>query len=167
MTSLHSSCQFCLRTLPRTPALEPCRWTLRGLWGHWQDCPKAPLGQVQAPCLLSASLTNDKCIVFFFFFFPWSTVDLQYYISFRCTNSMMIHYFCRLYSILSYYKIMASISCAVNNRGWDGWMASQLNGHEFEWTPGDSEGQRSLLCCNPWGCRVRYHLAAERQPNSG
>ena len=25
------------------------------------------------------------------------------------------------------------------------------NGHEFEQTPGDSEGQRSLACCSPWG----------------
>ena len=28
----------------------------------------------------------------------------------------------------------------------------QFNGHEFEQTPGDSEGQVSLVCCNPWGC---------------
>ena len=27
----------------------------------------------------------------------------------------------------------------------------QLNGHEFEQTPGNSEGQRSLACCSPWG----------------
>ena len=26
----------------------------------------------------------------------------------------------------------------------------QLNGHECEKTPGDSEGQRNLVCCNPW-----------------
>ena len=26
----------------------------------------------------------------------------------------------------------------------------QLNSHEFEQTPGDSRGQRSLACCNPW-----------------
>ena len=25
-----------------------------------------------------------------------------------------------------------------------------LNGHEFEQTPGDSEGQGSLACCSPW-----------------
>ena len=25
----------------------------------------------------------------------------------------------------------------------------QLNGHEFEQTPGDSEGQGSLECCSP------------------
>ena len=27
----------------------------------------------------------------------------------------------------------------------------QLNGHEFEQSPGDSEGQGSLACCSPWG----------------
>ena len=43
----------------------------------------------------------------------------------------------------------------------------QLNGHEFEQTLGDSEGQRSLLCCNPWSGRVRHPLAAEQQQNSG
>ena len=26
-----------------------------------------------------------------------------------------------------------------------------LSGHEFEQTPGDSEGQGSLACCSPWG----------------
>ena len=26
----------------------------------------------------------------------------------------------------------------------------RLNGHEFEQTPGDSEGQRSLVSCSPW-----------------
>ena len=27
----------------------------------------------------------------------------------------------------------------------------QLKGHEFEQTPGDSEGQGRLVCCSPWG----------------
>ena len=36
--------------------------------------------------------------------------------------------------------------------GWPYW----LNGHESEQTLGDSEGQRSLACCSPWGHRVRY-----------
>ena len=29
----------------------------------------------------------------------------------------------------------------------------QLNGHEFEQTPGDSEGQGSLTCCSSWSCK--------------
>ena len=29
----------------------------------------------------------------------------------------------------------------------------QLNGHEFEQTPGDGEGQGDLACCSPWGCK--------------
>ena len=27
----------------------------------------------------------------------------------------------------------------------------QLNGREFEWTPGVGDGQESLACCNSWG----------------
>ena len=42
--------------------------------------------------------------------------------------------------------------------GWHYW----LNGHEFE-TPGDNEGQGSLVCCNPWGHRVWHNLATEQQ----
>ena len=33
--------------------------------------------------------------------------------------------------------------------GWHHW----LNGHEFEQTLGDSEGQGSLGCCSLWGCK--------------
>ena len=29
----------------------------------------------------------------------------------------------------------------------------QLNRHEFEQTPVDGEGQESLECCSPWGCK--------------
>ena len=29
----------------------------------------------------------------------------------------------------------------------------RLNGHEFEQTLGDSEGQGSLACCSPRGCK--------------
>ena len=29
----------------------------------------------------------------------------------------------------------------------------QLKGHEFEQTPGDSEGQGILVCYSPWGCK--------------
>ena len=32
---------------------------------------------------------------------------------------------------------------------WHHW----LNRHEFEKTPGDSEGQESLACCSPWGLK--------------
>ena len=33
----------------------------------------------------------------------------------------------------------------------------QLNGHDFEQTPGDSEGQGSLACFSPWGRRVGHN----------
>ena len=33
-----------------------------------------------------------------------------------------------------------------------GWH-QQLNGNEFEQTLGNGEGQGSLVCCSPWGCK--------------
>ena len=32
-----------------------------------------------------------------------------------------------------------------------GWIASWLNGHEFESSPGVGDGQGGLACCSPWG----------------
>ena len=47
--------------------------------------------------------------------------------------------------------------------GWYHW----LNGHEFEQTPGDGEGQGSLGCCSPRESqRVGHNLATEQQQNS-
>ena len=43
--------------------------------------------------------------------------------------------------------------------GWN----HQLNGREFEQTPGGSIGQGSLVCCSSWGHRVRHDLATEQQ----
>ena len=38
-----------------------------------------------------------------------------------------------------------------------------LNGHEFEETLGDSEGEASLACCSPWGRRDRHDWATKQQ----
>ena len=35
------------------------------------------------------------------------------------------------------------------------------NEHEFEQSLRDSEGQRSLACCNPWGHRLEHDSATE------
>ena len=43
--------------------------------------------------------------------------------------------------------------------GWHHW----LNGHEFEQAPGESEEQRSLECCSPWGHRVGRDFRPEQQ----
>ena len=43
-----------------------------------------------------------------------------------------------------------------SRRGWQGmrWLDGITdNGHESEQTPGDSEGQGSLVCCRPEGCK--------------
>ena len=29
----------------------------------------------------------------------------------------------------------------------------QIDGHEFEQAPGVGDGQGSLVCCSPWGCK--------------
>ena len=39
-----------------------------------------------------------------------------------------------------------------------GWR-HRLNGHEFEQTPGVGDGQGGLVCCGPWGRRVRHDWA--------
>ena len=33
--------------------------------------------------------------------------------------------------------------------GWHHW----FDGHEFEQAPGIGDGQGSLACCSPWGCK--------------
>ena len=38
-----------------------------------------------------------------------------------------------------------------------------LTGYEFEQTPGNSEGQGSLVWCSPWGHRVGHDLTTEQQ----
>ena len=42
----------------------------------------------------------------------------------------------------------------------------QLNGHEFEQTPGDGEGQRGLACCSPWGHK-ESDMTEQLNNNSG
>ena len=42
----------------------------------------------------------------------------------------------------------------------------QFNGHEFEQTHGDGEGQGSLVCCRPWGCKVGHDLMTKQQQQS-
>ena len=39
------------------------------------------------------------------------------------------------------------------DRELDGWVASSTLWTEFEQAPGDSEGQGSLVCYSPWGCK--------------
>ena len=39
----------------------------------------------------------------------------------------------------------------------------QLNGHEFEQTPRDGEGQESLACCGQWDHGVRHDLVTEQE----
>ena len=36
---------------------------------------------------------------------------------------------------------------------WLDGITDSVNGHEFEQTSGDSEGQESLACCSPWSLK--------------
>ena len=43
----------------------------------------------------------------------------------------------------------------------------RLSGHEFDQTPGDSEGQGRLVCCNSWGEKMGSRdLATEQWPTA-
>ena len=41
-----------------------------------------------------------------------------------------------------------------------------FNAHEFERSPGDTEGQGSLGCCRPWGCK-ESDMTEQLDNNSG
>ena len=43
----------------------------------------------------------------------------------------------------------ARVSSEDEMAGWH----HRLNGCEFEWIPGDGDGQGGLVCCNSWGCK--------------
>ena len=40
-----------------------------------------------------------------------------------------------------------------DDRGWNGWYHHWLDGQEFEQALGVGDGQGSLACCCPWGCK--------------
>ena len=51
------------------------------------------------------------------------------------------------YEIYNVMKIWGRLTFYIVYIGWHHW----LNGHKFEQTPGDGEGQGSLACCSPRG----------------
>ena len=66
-------------------------------------------------------LTCSENLLIFYFFFYWSIVDLQCFVSdVQHSDSMCIHYFVymyifffRLFSHAGYYKILSIVPCAV------------------------------------------------------
>ena len=50
---------------------------------------------------------------------------------------------CRFISCNKYISLVQDVAIG------RGHVCHLLNGHEFEQTPGDSEGQESLVCCSP------------------
>ena len=52
------------------------------------------------------------------------------------------------------------------DREWDGWMASFTQSTWVWTTPGDSEGQGSLACYSPWGCKESYTTEQQKNNNN-
>ena len=50
------------------------------------------------------------------------------------------------------HKIIIKEKKGVTEDDMVGWH-HQLNGHDFEQSPGDSDRQGCLACCSPWGCK--------------
>ena len=46
-----------------------------------------------------------------------------------------------------------------------GWLSGIINSMDMSLSKllRDSEGQGSLACCSPWGCRVRHELVTKQQ----
>ena len=79
---------------------------------------------------------------------------------------MKLQYLATWYKQLTHWKRPWCWEKLKAETGWDGWMASLI-----QWTRSwansgrwwDDEGQGSLVCCSPWGCRVGHVLLIEEQ----
>ena len=50
-------------------------------------------------------------------------------------------------------KAVSSVYYLFLDRGWDVGWHHRLDGHESEHAPEVGDGQGSLVCCSPWGCK--------------
>ena len=69
-------------------------------------------------------------------------------------------------TVIHYLKrIMEKSHMVISIDAKEGHLA-EPNTHSFGQTPGDSEGQGSRVCCNPWCCRVGHDLATKQRQHS-
>ena len=73
-------------------------------------------------------------------FHKWGLLETSYTLQIPTGNNAL-----QLYN--AYYRQKERRVAEDEMVGWH----HQLNGREFEQTPGDSEGQGILVCCSPWG----------------
>ena len=77
---------------------------------------------------------------------------------FQLDSTLLRHiHACSLYRYI--YSYISKGTTEDEMVGWRHW----LDGHEFEQTPGDDDGQGSLACCSPWG---RKELDTTEQLNN-
>ena len=67
---------------------------------------------------------------------------------------LKLQYFGHLMGITDSFEkpLMLGKIEGMRRRGWQR-IYHRVNGHEFEQTLGDAEGQWILVCCSPWGCK--------------
>ena len=78
----------------------------------------------------------------------------------------MLHSRCLLVTHVKHSRVCLSIPNSLTISGKGHFLKAE-NGHEFEQTLGDGEGQGSLVCCRPWGRKESDATEQLRSSNRG
>ena len=112
---------------------------------HWLVYP-LPLSHQGSP--LTGSIMKQKHLTLMNFnlsIFPWRIMLLASTLG-NLLPKISPNFFPKIFIILHYIFNSSPEDKMV---GWHHW----LNGRKFEQAPRDGEGQGSLACCSPWGCK--------------
>ena len=85
------------------------------------------------------------------YFYTYTTMNIYIYIYIYIRFKIYIYIrFIRLYKIYIRFKVYIRFIFIYIFIFKYAFLNHQLNGHVFEQTPGDGEGQGSLVFCSPW-----------------
>ena len=105
-TSLPSSCRGSWPLMRTYHLLGSAYKARQGFW--LTSLPHVPC----VPYTLNVSPNSRTSSSFFFF--NWSIVDLQCWVSFRCTSKWSRYlFFFRFFALIGYYKILSIVPCAI------------------------------------------------------